>query len=347
MFDHPDFDGHELLVHGHDAATGLRAIVAIHSTALGPAFGGCRMRAYAGPADALTDALRLSRGMTFKAAICALPWGGGKAVILGDPARAKTKALLLAMARLIESLGGRYVTADDVGTTLQDLAVMREVTRHTAAATAAAQAPLPVTAHGVLAALEAAVRHVMGRCDLTGLRVAVQGLGQVGLPLARLLHARGVVLTVADLDPARTITAAAELGATVVPPERVHAAEVDVLAPCALGGTLDARTIPELRAVIVCGGANNQLARAADADLLAQHGIVWIPDYLAGAGGVIDFHPERIDDRPEAVLAAVQRIGAITADVLARAAATGTTPVAVADALVQARLAAAASAHAR
>jgi leucine dehydrogenase len=159
MFTHPEYDGHEAVLHAHDPATGLKAIVALHNTRLGPAFGGCRMYPYADPALALTDALRLSRGMTYKAAICELPYGGGKSVVLADPGHDKTPELLRAMGRVIEGQGGRYITADDVGTTLADLAVMREVTRHTAGATPAAQEPLAVTAYGVLMAIEAAIRH--------------------------------------------------------------------------------------------------------------------------------------------------------------------------------------------
>ena len=191
MFTHPEYDGHEAVLHAHDPATGLKAIVALHSTRLGPAFGGCRMYPYADPAQALTDALRLARGMTYKAAICELPYGGGKSVILADPRRDKSPELLRAMGRVIEGLGGRYITADDVGTTLADLAVMREVTRHTAGATAAAQEPLAVTAYGVLMAIEAAVEHYYQRNDFSGLRFAVQGLGNVGYPLCEHLRARG------------------------------------------------------------------------------------------------------------------------------------------------------------
>ncbi len=266
MFGHPDFDDHEQVVFACDAAAGLRAIIALHSTALGPAFGGCRMWPYASEADALKDALRLARGMSCKAAICDLPYGGGKSVILGDPKRAKTPALLRAMGRAVERLGGRYIVADDIGTTLDDLAVMRAVTSHTAAATAAAREPLAVTAYGVLMALRAAVRHLMGRDELAGLRVAIQGLGNVGRPLADHLHAAGAELIVADLDPARAARTADELGAQAVDPAAIYDQPVDLLAPCAMGGVLDDETIPRLRAKIVCGGANNQLAQPRHAD---------------------------------------------------------------------------------
>lgn len=339
MFDHPDFDGHERLIHAFDAASGLRAIVALHSTAAGPAFGGCRMYPYANEAAALRDVLRLSRAMSYKCAIAGVPYGGGKSVIIGDPRRDKTPALLAAMGRLVDSLQGRYIVADDVGTTLGDLAVMRRETRFTAATTARAMQPLPVTAHGVFSAVVAAARGALGAASLHGSTVAVQGLGNVGGPLCRLLHEAGARLIVADLDPARSQATVSSFGATAAPPDAIYDVPADILAPCALGGILNAETIPRLKARLVCGGANNQLATREDADRLAARGIVYVPDYLAGAGGVIDFAQEAVDDRPEAVLAAVGMIGRITGEVLAEAGATARTPLAVCDATVRARLA--------
>jgi leucine dehydrogenase len=342
MFQHSDFDEHEQVLFARDVPSGLRAIVALHSTVLGPAFGGCRMWPYASEAEALTDVLRLSRGMTYKAAICALPYGGGKSVILGDARQGKTRALLRAMGQVVERLGGRYVVADDIGTTLDDLRVMREVTAHTAAATLAAGQPLPVTAFGVFQAIRAAVAYGLGRQDLDGLRVAVQGLGNVGLPLCRYLADAGAALLVTDLDQARVAGAADQFGARAVEPEAIYRQPADVFAPCALGAVLNDRTIPLLEAKIVCGGANNQLAEARHAAALAARGILFVPDYIANAGGVIDFHQERIgDDAPDAVLEAVARIHAITSDVLERARRTGETPLQVADRIVLERLAAA------
>jgi leucine dehydrogenase len=296
---------------------------------------------YRDEAEALTDVLRLSRGMTYKAAICELPYGGGKSVILGDPKRDKTPELLRAMGRLVESFGGRYIIADDVGTTLADLAVMRTVTGHTAAATASAQEPLAVTAYGVLMAQTAAVAHYLRQDDFRGLRVAVQGLGNVGLPLCGYLRERGAELVVTDIDRERCARAEREHGAWVVGAEEIYDQEVELFAPCALGAVLDDRTIPELQARIVCGGANNQLAEARHDALLAARGILYVPDYLANAGGVIDFHQERIDDSPQAVLAAVGRIEEVAEEVLRAATRSGRTPLAVADEIVQARLASA------
>ena len=341
MFQHPDFDDHEQVVFARDVTAGLSAIVAVHSTVLGPAFGGCRMWPYRDEAEALTDVLRLSRGMTCKAAICELPYGGGKSVILGDARKAKTPDLLRAMARVVDRQGGRYIIADDIGTTLDDLRVMRAVTPHTAAATLAAGQSLPVTAYGVFQAIRAAVEHALGRRDLEGLRVAVQGLGNVGLPLCRYLAEAGAALVVTDLDPARVRDAARTLGARPVEPDAVYGQAADVFAPCALGAVLDDRTVPLLAARIVCGGANNQLAEARHAAALAARGVLFVPDYIANAGGVIDFHQERTgEDTPDAVLGAVARIHDITRDVLQRAARTGETPLEVADGMVRERLAA-------
>jgi leucine dehydrogenase len=338
MFSHPEAAGHELVQFVRDPTCGLRAIIALHSTVRGPAFGGCRMWPYATEAQALADALRLSRGMTCKAAILDLPYGGGKTVVIGDPARDKSRGLLRALAGAVERLHGRYIIADDVGTTLKDLAVMRQVTRHTAAATGAARKPLAVTAYGVFMAIRAAVRHRFDQADLTGLKVAVQGLGHVGLPLCGHLHKAGAALVIADLDPQRTAAAARRFGATVVEPPAIFCQAVDLLAPCAFGGVLDDRTIPRLRAKLVVGGANNQLGLARHDAMLAERGILYVPDYIANAGGVIDFDQEQRDDRPEAVLKAVERIHDVVQDVLKRAEVAGATPLTVADQLVALRL---------
>lgn len=338
MFSHPDYDEHEQVIHARDVGAGLSTIVAIHSTAMGPAFGGCRMWPYATEAAALGDALRLSRGMTCKAALCGLPYGGGKSVIIGDPRMHRTEALLRAMGRVVEGLGGRYIIADDIGTTLQDLAVMRMETHHTAAATVAAQQTLAMTAYGVFQALKAATSHVLTRSDLEGLTVAVQGLGNVGLPLCELLDNAGARLIVTDLDRRRIDTAVERFAATAVAVDKVYDQPVDIFAPCALGAVINDETVARLKARIICGGANNQLASPRHDAELAARGITFIPDYLAGAGGVIDFHQESIDDRPEAIMAAVEAIGEITRDILRRAGATGRTPAEIAEELVRRRL---------
>ena len=291
LFTLPDFDDHEQVVFGHDRPSGLRAIVAIHSTALGPAAGGCRMWPYPSSDEALTDALRLSRGMSYKNAMAELGLGGGKAVILGDARTAKTPGLLQAFGRLVESLGGRYITAEDVGTTTGD---MQQVAAATGFVSGLARGtgevggdPGPQTALGVFFGIQAAVRFQLGR-SLEGLTVAVQGLGGVGHPLCRLLAADGARLKVADARRERAEQVREELGATVVGTETIFDEDADVFAPCALGAVLHEHTIARLRARVVAGAANNQLAAAADGDALLKAGILYAPDYVINAGGIIN-----------------------------------------------------------
>lgn len=338
MFGNLDYDSHERVVFAQDESTGLKAIIAIHSTRLGPAFGGCRMWPYKDDEQALTDVLRLSRSMTYKAAICELPYGGGKSVIIADPAKQKTPQLLAAMGRLVDSLGGRYIIADDVGTTLADLAVMRKETQYTAGATDAAQARLPVTAYGVLMSMQAAVEHQFGQNDFSGLRISVQGLGNVGMPLCQSLREGGAELIVADTDERRVTEARQRFAARGVAIDDIYSQDVDVFAPCALGGVLNDQSIPRLRTKLICGGANNQLQSAHHDQNLADRGILFVPDYLASAGGVIDFYQEAIDDRPEAILRSVERIRRITRLILESAKNRGRTALQVADQMVQERL---------
>lgn len=316
MFDNKDFDNHERVDFFSDPDTGLSAIIAIHSTALGPAFGGARMFAYQTPTNALEDALRLSRSMTYKAAICNIPLGGGKTVIIAHTGQDKSKSLLRAVGRFVEGLKGTNVIADDVGISLSDLQVIRQVTQYTAAATEASRSILPVTAYGVLMSMEAAIHAVLGKDDLSGLKIAVQGLGAVGYPLCCYLNERGAELILSDINYNRLQEVASEFGATFVPPDQIFEQAVDIFSPCALGGVLNNKTIGQLKAALVCGGANNQLSEPEDAEKLHRRGIVYIPDYLASAGGVIDYHQERIDDSPTAVLKAVEQIREITSDIL-------------------------------
>src|SRR5581483_960272 len=297
LFEMRDFDGHEQVVFGFDAASGLRALIAIHSTALGPAAGGCRMWPYATPTDALSDALRLSRGMSYKNALAELPFGGGKAVIIGDP-REKTRQQMAAFGRLVDSLAGRYITAEDVGTTTADMEHVACVTRFVSglprdsarsadSGTTIGGDPGPKTALGVFLGLKAAVRFRLGRTSLEGLKVAVQGLGGVGYPLCKLLAAEGASLLVADARPGAAQRVCEELGALEVPAASILSQEVDVFAPCALGAILDAHSIPTLRARVVAGAANNQLARDEDGEALMRAGILYAPDYVINAGGII------------------------------------------------------------
>ncbi len=312
LFTLPDFDGHEQVVFGHDRATGLRAILAIHSTALGPAAGGCRMWAYPSSDEALTDALRLSRGMSYKNAMAELDFGGGKAVIIGDARAHKTPALFQAFGRLVESLGGRYITAEDVGTTTADMEQVATQTRFVSGLARTSGEvggdPGPKTALGVFLGIRAAVRFQLGR-SLEGVGVAVQGLGGVGHPLCRLLAADGARLTVADARAELAEQVRDELGATVVPAEAILEQQAEVLAPCALGAVLNERSIPRLRARVVAGAANNQLAREADGQALMKAGILYAPDYVINAGGIINVAHEYHGGSSEAaVRAAIEKI---------------------------------------
>lgn len=285
VFGSADFDDHEQVTFFADPGAGLRAIVAIHrSGPLGIAGGGCRMWPYASEDEALRDALRLSRAMTYKLALAGLPAGGAKAVVLGDPARDKTDALLEALGRAVDGLGGRYVIAEDVGTTPRDLQVIARATawvRREAGDTAEG------TALGVLRGLEVAVRRRLGATDLRGVSVAVQGLGRVGRRLCAHLARTGARLVVADLDPARARAIAAELEATAVGARSIYDQAVEVFAPCALGGVLDDATIPRLRCAVVAGSANAPLAEPRHADVLAARGVLYAPDIVIGAGGVL------------------------------------------------------------
>jgi leucine dehydrogenase len=310
VFSHPAFDDHERVLHLSDRASGLRAIVAIHRVRNGRAVGGCRARDFASDDEALTDVLRLSRGMTYKTALAGLPYGGAKAVILGRP----TPEGLRVFGRAVDALGGTYVTAEDVGIGRAELAVMKEETPWVLGADDVGGVAAPFTALGVFHALRGALRHA--GTELPGLTVAVQGTGAVGSRLCALLRDAGARLVVADVDAA---SAAAVPGAQVVDPESIHAVDADVLAPCALGGTLNERTIPEIRARIVAGAANNQLATPEDDARLAARGITYVPDFLASAGGVTNGVSE-LDgyDRAD-VEARIERIAATAEAVLAEA----------------------------
>jgi leucine dehydrogenase len=291
-WDYPDFDEHEGVHFFRDAASGLSAIIAIHSTHLGSAAGGCRYWTYARSDDAITDALRLSRGMSYKNAMAGLPMGGGKAVILADPAGAKTQALLAAFGRSVESLGGRYVTAEDVGISDADMVEVAKQTSHVSglpvAGGEAGGDPGPFTAHGVYLGVRAAVRHGLKRDDMKGVHVAIQGVGSVGGGLARLLANDGARLTLADVNVDRAKALAAELGGEAVPADVILSVEADVVSPCALGAILTAESIAALRAPVVAGGANNQLATPEDGWRIHSRGITYAPDYVINAGGIIN-----------------------------------------------------------
>jgi leucine dehydrogenase len=273
---------------GRDAATGMCCIVAIHDTRLGPAIGGCRFLPYAQERDALIDALRLARGMTYKAALAGLPHGGGKTVMLRPNKLFDRAALFRAFGRFIDGLSGRYYTAEDSGTGIEDMEVVRAVTKQVVGTGGGSGDPSPFTALGVRRGIEACVKIAYGRASLEGIRVAVQGVGHVGYHLCRELHAAGAALSVADVDPLKAERAEREFGAVVVPIEKIFAVECDVLAPCALGSALNDDTIPRIRAKVVAGAANNQLAEPRHGDDLHSRGILYAPDYAINAGGLIN-----------------------------------------------------------
>ena len=286
LFSNPEFHDHEQVSFFHDAASGLKAIIAIHSTAMGAVSGGgIRMRNYATEDEALVDVLRLSRGMTYKSALAGLPLGGAKSVIIGDPAVDKTPELWAAMARAIESLGGRYIAGEDVGTNTADMDAMGKLTPHVASSIGPNTAPY--TALGVYLAMRVAVNNQLGKDDLSRVRVALQGYGKVASLLAELLVRDGAQVYGADVNEVALNAGVEKLGITAVPVADIASLDVDVFAPCALGGILNEHSIPRIRACVVCGAANNQLASPADDLRIHEAGILYMPDYLVNAGGVI------------------------------------------------------------
>ncbi len=319
----PEFDGHELVIFGHDAPTGLRAIIAIHSTVLGPAAGGCRMWPYPTATEAAADVLRLSRGMSYKNAMAGLPFGGGKAVIVGDARTAKTPELFAAFGRMVDSLRGRYVTAEDVGTTTADMAHVARVTRYVAGLGRAPGEvggdPAPKTALGVFLGIRAAVKFRLGRTDLAGLTIAVQGAGGVGSHLCGLLAAAGAQLKVADVLPEALARACDEFRATPVAAADLLGSEADVLAPCALGAVLNARSIRTLRVPVVAGAANNQLASLEDGEALRAAGILYAPDYVITAGGIINVAREYYGGTEAQVVEDIHGIPARLTEIFERA----------------------------
>jgi leucine dehydrogenase len=282
-----EFDDHEQVCFFSDEKTGLRAIVAIHSTFLGPAVGGTRFKSYDADAAALDDALRLSRAMSYKSALAGMPVGGGKSVIIGDPARIKTRALLHAFGRFINRIGNTFATGEDVGITVADIDTVAEVTRFVGGTSGGVGDPSVHTAVGVLHGFRAVLESQFDTDSCEGIRVAVQGLGAVGWRVAERLHAAGAKLLVADIRPDVVDKAVRTFGATAVPTRTIHQADVDIYAPCALGGVLTESSVLAIRAKAVAGAANNQLATPRAGVLLAERGILLAPDFVINAGGVI------------------------------------------------------------
>lgn len=282
-----EFDQHEQVGLFSDPSSSLRAIIAIHSTALGPAVGGTRFKAYSSDAAALDDALRLSRAMSYKSALAGLPAGGGKAVIIGDPTKIKSRDLLLAYGRFVDRLGGLFMTGEDVGTDLVDVETIAEVTKHVGGTSSAVGDPSVHTAAGVIHGLHAVAERRFGRTDLAGLTVGVQGLGAVGWDVARRLHEAGAKLVVSDIAAERVAAAVAAFAAVPEPTEMIHRAKLDIFTPCALGGIITEQSAAEIQAAAVAGAANNQLATSRAGKILAERDILFAPDYLINAGGII------------------------------------------------------------
>ena len=327
---------HEYVYQVTDEASGLSGFIAIHSTRLGPAAGGLRMREYQSAQAALEDVLNLSRGMTYKNAAAGLPLGGGKAVIIGNPATDKTPELLRAMGRAVQALEGRYWTAEDMGMSPEDMAELARETDFVAGLDSGSHAsgdPSPVTAKGVFNAMKVGAAEVFGSPDLSGKTVAVQGLGHVGWHLCRFLNEGGAKLIVADMDAARVAGTVKEFAATPAEASEIHKAKADIFAPCAIGGILNARAIPEIQARMVCGAANNQLAAPEDADALAERGILYLPDYVANGGGIINVAAEilKISDREPWVAQKLDTLRETMERILTKARAERTSPAHVAD----------------
>lgn len=335
---YPDFDAHEALHFVTDKASGLRAIIAMHSTHLGPAAGGTRFWHYADDADALTDALRLSRGMSFKNAMAGLPLGGGKAVILADQARTKTPEMIAAFGRAVEKLGGNYVTAEDVGMSVADMTAIAQQTAYVAGLPVAGGSvggdPGPHTSLGVFLGIKAAVKRALGKDSLDGLHIAMQGAGSVAGGVARHAAKEGAKLSIADVATDRAEALAAETGGTVVDPSRIMTLDADVFSPNALGAILTEESIATLKVPVVAGGANNQLATPEDGERLMARGILYAPDYVINAGGIINVSTEYVKDGgPELVRERIEAIPGRLERIWAESAASGLNPAAVADAM--------------
>ncbi len=284
--------GHEQVVFSHEPSCGYFGIIAIHDTTLGPALGGTRVWPYPSTEDAVRDVLRLSRGMTYKSAVAGLNLGGGKAVIVADPKRADRESLFRAHGRFVETLGGRYITAEDVGTSPQDMEFVKRETKHVAGLLNLSGDPSPVTGYGVYVGMKAAAKAKWGRDSLADKTIAVQGAGKVAYYLMQHLHEEGAKVIVTDIDEEKVARCVEEFGATAIAPETIFDAEADIFAPCALGGILNDDTIPRLKVAVVAGGANNQLGEVRHGREIEARGIIYAPDYVINGGGVINVYGE-------------------------------------------------------
>ncbi|HBK47214.1 MAG TPA: leucine dehydrogenase [Xanthomonadaceae bacterium] len=341
LFETLDTSGHEQVVFCHNRDAGLKAIIALHSTRLGPALGGVRMRPYASSEAAINDALRLSRTMTYKNALAGLNVGGGKAVIIGDPKVDKTEVLFRAFGRFVESLGGRYITSEDVGTDVNDMEQIYLESEYVAGVHqvhGGSGDPAPFTAYGALQALMASLNRKLGHEEVGKASIAVQGLGHIGMELVKLLKERGAKLYVTDLDAKLVDRAVSEYGAEAVKPDEIYEVAADVFAPCALEGAINEDTLPRLRAGIVCGTANNQLASAEIGEELARRGVLYAPDYVVNAGGVMNVSLEIDGYNRERAMRLIRSIYHNLDKVFDLAAKQAITPQAAADRIAEARI---------
>lgn len=336
-WDYPDFDDHEVVHFVTDKASGLKAVIAVHSTHLGPAAGGARFWHYAKTGDAISDVLRLSRGMSFKNAMAGLALGGGKAVILADESRTKSPEMLAAYGDAVERLGGAYVTAEDVGVSVADLVAVSKQTRYVAGLPVAEGAvggdPGPHTSYGVFLGVKAAARRKLGKDSLSGLHIAIQGAGSVAGGLARLAAQEGARLSIADIDDARARQLADEVGGRAVAADEILTLEADILSPNALGAILTAESIAALRVPVVAGGANNQLATPADGDRIHARGILYAPDYVINAGGITNVASEYLGGSQAEVKAKIEEIPGRLDSIWDESDSTGRNPAAVADSM--------------
>ncbi|MTI45064.1 leucine dehydrogenase [Roseibium hamelinense] len=346
VFDHGEFCDHENVVFVRNKRTGLSAIIAVHDTTLGPALGGCRVWPYPNPHDALNDALRLSKGMTYKNALAGLNLGGGKAVIIADARETKTAAMMEAFGAHVDRLHGTYITAEDVGVSPADMDAVSRKTKHVRGTSAMGLGdPSPFTALGVFEGIKAAARHVFGNDDLKGVRVSVQGLGHVGFDVASRLHDAGANLIVSDIHAPAVEKAVTAFGAKTVEAPDAHAVDAEIFVPCALGAGLNRNTIQSIKAKIVAGAANNQLETPEDGRALKDRGILYAPDYAINAGGVISVALATHKDHEEGVRAKTMLIGDTLTEIFQRSVLENKTPEAVADEMAEERLAAAAKRH--
>jgi leucine dehydrogenase len=329
---------HETVLIGRDAASGYHGIIAVHSTALGPAVGGTRFWNYASEEEALTDALRLSHGMTYKNALAGLPLGGGKSIIIGDNKTQNREALLRAHGRFVNTLQGRYITAEDIGTSPADMEIVRAETQYVAGLLGRSGDPSPFTARGVFRAIQASAKFRWNRDELAGVTVALQGCGHVGYNLAKLLHEAGAKLVASDVDEHNLSRVVEEFGAEMVRPEAIYSVRADVFAPCALGGVINDRTISELTVQIVAGAANNQLLEERHGAMLRERDILYAPDYVANAGGVFNGAIELLAWKPEDALRKIDEIYDTTLRIFESAQAQGITTNKAADRLAENRL---------